>query len=186
LTWALATVRANTENSVARALTKRGLPFHIFKYQAKIIRLRKVVTVLRPLFPRYVFVPFDRAWQACRIDNVLGLVCFGESVAAISHVHVENLAKSGTNDVIPIKDATEAARPKYRAGDRIIAIVGLFVGHQGIVQRPLSNGRVRCQFDYMGKRVISDMPPLELCLLQRRVAKKRKRRYRATIQEAAA
>jgi len=186
VTWALATVKANSEPSVERALKKRGLPFHIFKYQTKIIRLRKVVTVLRPLYPRYVFVPFDRAWAACRIDNVLGLVCFGESVAAISTVLVESLVRSGTDDIIPVKDAAAVATPKYRAGDRIIAIVGMFVGHTGLVKRPLASGRVRCEFDYMGKRVISDMPPLELCLLQRRVAKRRKRRYKHAPQEAAA
>jgi hypothetical protein len=166
-------------------LKKRGLPFHIFRYQTKIERRRKVVIVLRPLFPRYVFVPFDSAWVACRVDNVLGLVCFGESVAVISHVLVEGLVRSGENDILPVQDAIEAATPKYRPNDRIIAIVGLFVGHVGIVRRPLASGRVRCEFDYSGKRIISDMPPLELRLIERRFAKKRKRRYKQ-IQPAAA
>jgi len=181
--WALATVKANSEPSVERALKKRGLPFHIFRYKTKIVRLRKVVTVLRPLFPRYVFVPFDSAWIACRIDNVLGLVCFGENVAAISEILVQDLVASGQDDVVPIRDATEVTIKRYKPNDRIIAIVGLFVGRVGTVKRHLASGRVRCEFDYSGKRVVTDMPPLELRLLERRFAKKRKRRYRRNEQQ---
>lgn len=184
MNWALATVKPNTEPSVQRALMRSGFPFHIFRYQSKIIRLRKVVTVLKPLFPRYIFVSFEHAWKACHLDNVQGLVTFGGELAAVSHVLVESLVRSGQNDIIPIADEPVVSSPKFRGGDRVVAIVGILVGHTGRVIRSLASGRVRCEFN-SNARIIAELPPLELCLLERPVAKRRRRRYKRVTEEAA-
>jgi transcriptional antiterminator RfaH len=185
--WALATVKPNTEPSIERALIRQGVPFHVFRYQAKILRRRRIITILRPLFPRYVFVAFDFAWSICHLDNVIGLVCFGGNVAVVSSVLVDGLVQSGVGDVLPVQDTTAAITPKYQRGDRIIAIVGLLVGHLGMVVRPLASGRVRCEFELTGKRIIVDLPPLELRLVERKnVAKKKRRRYRRIRDNATA
>jgi hypothetical protein len=131
-------------------------------------------------------VPFDTAWAATHIDNVTGLVTFGGELAAVSQVLVEGLVQSGINDVIPIIDAPTATRPNYRAGDRVVAIVGVLVGHAGRVIRALASGRIRCEFDHNAKHIIADIAPLELCLLERPVVKRRKRRYRRSKEEATA
>jgi transcriptional antiterminator RfaH len=184
--WALAVCRPNSEPSVERSLTRHGFQFHIFRYRTKIIRLRKVVTVVRPIFPRYVFISIEHAWAATQIDNVIGLVCFGGELAKVSHVLVEGLIKSGIDDVIPIEDEPIVTTPRYRHGDHVVPIVGRLVGHAGRVRRSLACGRVRCEFDCNGKHIVADLPPLELCLLARPATKRRNRRYRRSVKEAAA
>jgi transcription antitermination factor NusG len=176
--WALATTKPNAERSVEKALERRGLIFHVFRYRSRIIKRGKIVHVLRPVFPRYVFVPFRSAWTVRHeVEDVLGLVCFGSDVARVPEEVVDGLVKAGTNDVLEVEDAIGFEASTYRSGDRVVVVVGPLVGQMAIVVRRLPSGKIRCEFDFVGKHVFSDLPVGDLRLIEKAVASRRRRRY---------
>jgi transcription antitermination factor NusG len=176
--WALATTKPNAERSVEKALERRGVIFHVFRYHSRTIKKGKIVYVLRPVFPRYVFVPFHSAWMVRHeIEDVLGLVCFGSDVARVPQEVVDGLVKSaGPGDVLDLEDAIVDASA-YRSGDRIVVVVGPLVGQMAIVVRRLPSGKIRCEFDFVGKHVFADLPVDDLRLIEKGVANRRRRRY---------
>lgn len=177
--WALATTKPNSEQRVARALILRDVSFHVFRYRSNLIRNGKITQILRPVFPRYVFVPFHSAWTVRHeVEDVLGLVCFGSDVARVPQEVVDGLVKSaGPGDVLAVEDAIGIEGAIYRSGDRVVAVVGPLVGQLAIVVRRLPSGKIRCEFDFVGKHVFADLPAGELRLVERAVANRRRRRY---------
>jgi transcription antitermination factor NusG len=176
--WALATTKPNAERSVENALVRRGVSFHVFRYRSRTIKRGKIIYVLRPVFPRYIFVPFASAWTVRHeVEDVLGLVCFGSDVARVPPEVVDGLVKAGTNDVLEVEDAIGIEGAIYRSGDRVVAVVGPLVGQMAIVVRRLPSGKIRCEFDFVGKHVFADLPAGELRLVERAVANRRRRRY---------
>jgi transcriptional antiterminator RfaH len=177
--WALATTKPNAERSVEKALERRGMNFHIFRYRSNVIRNGKIVQVLRPIYPRYVFIPLASAWIVRHeIEDVLGLVCLGSDVARVPREVVDGLVKvAGPGDVLEVADAIGVEASTYRGGDRVVAVVGPLVGQMAIVVRRLPSGKVRCEFDFVGKHVFADLPAGELRLVDRAVVNRRRRRY---------
>jgi hypothetical protein len=82
--WSLATIRPNGEKQVGNLLDRKRVDHHIFRVRSKIARGGQVIEVLRPVFPRCVFVPLTRCGKFRHgIDGVIGVVCFGLEAAVV-------------------------------------------------------------------------------------------------------
>lgn len=87
MTWFLAQLKPNSAAIAERNLKRQGLRTFLPLEEQTRQRYGKIVTVLKPLFPGYIFVAFDTAkggWRA--INATLGitrLVSFGKDPAPV-------------------------------------------------------------------------------------------------------
>ena len=88
--------RTSTPKRKAAAnLERQGFAIYLPRYQKRRSHARKVDTVARPLFPRYLFVAIDLATQRWRaIQSTLGvshLVCWSDRPASVEDSVIDAL-----------------------------------------------------------------------------------------------
>ncbi len=99
-----------------------------------------MVERLLPIFPRYVFVPYDMRWDVRRtVRGVCGLVAFGSVEARVPGTEVERWQlRCDVNDILLMPLETKA--PRFMLGDRVdIVGDGPLVGRSGIYQCTLDD-----------------------------------------------
>lgn len=180
--WALAVTVPNSEHIVCAELTHRlEIPHHFFLRQSCIVRAGKVLEHPVPAFPKYVFVPFERAWDAIRSCwRIIKLVGFGEDVSRIGQSVIDDLiARCGGGSVLP---ALQEPEP-FRFGERVhVDGYGVMAGHDGVYQNRVDGGKLCVLFDWAGRWVPIDVDERDVCgesaVSTGRVKKKRKHRSR--------
>jgi transcription elongation factor/antiterminator RfaH len=112
---------------------------------------RKLTTVVRPFFPRYMFVILDPErdqWRA--VNGTLGvarLVMQGERPHPVPPGIVETLvASTGPNGLLQM-------RPQLKVGDPVKLTQGPFAEYLGTLDRLDDSGRVRVLLDMLGRQV---------------------------------
>ncbi len=123
---------------------------------------RKLRNVLRPLFPRYLFVYMDlesdRWHKINRTYGVCGLVMTGEWPTPVPDGVVECLvASSDSRDVI-----SETSLEAFEPGERIRVCAGPFSGHVARVHKLDDRGRVCLLLSIMGGSVSVWAPATDL------------------------
>src|SRR4051794_22258157 len=85
--WYVVQAQVNGEAKAAQNLKRQGYDVYLPRYLRRRRHARKVDFVVRPLFPRYMFVAVDLATQRWRsIQSTFGvsrLVCNGEDPATV-------------------------------------------------------------------------------------------------------
>jgi hypothetical protein len=140
--WTLVTVVPNTEPKVKAALERCEFRHHIFRHRETVVRHGRRVALLRFTFPRYAFVPLE-LWRpiAERIDQVVGPVRSGDTIAQLPEGVVEELAASCiAPDILPA-----IRKPARFAPGECVTIdaSGPMAGQSDVYLRPTSFGR--CQ-----------------------------------------
>ena len=67
--WIVAYCHANAEKKAEINLRRQGFEVYFPKYKKVRRHARRIDTVIRPLFPRYLFVEFEKAltlWRSIR------------------------------------------------------------------------------------------------------------------------
>jgi transcriptional antiterminator RfaH len=119
---------------------------------AKTIRhARKSDTVIRPFFPRYLFVRLNLAsngWRAIRSTiGVSDIVCFGEQPAPLPVGVIDALQAQETEGVI------ELANNVIKPGDNVVVLDGPFARQMGLCVSVSDNERVAILLDLLGRKV---------------------------------
>jgi transcriptional antiterminator RfaH len=87
--WYVVQTQINGEARAASNLERQGFEAYLPRYLTRRSHARKVDMVVRPLFPRYLFVAIDLAAQRWRsIQSTIGvshLVAWGDSPASVGH-----------------------------------------------------------------------------------------------------
>ena len=145
----------------------------------------RIVVGMPAAFPRYVMVPLELAWEILRdVWRVLGIVCFGETVARVREREVEALVeRCGGGDVLPV----EAVPEPYVYGERVhVGGTGLIAGHDAIYDSVTEDGKLRLSFDMMGRMVPIDVDQRDVFSVAKKPKRKRGRNERGDIGERAA
>lgn len=156
--WYVAYTQASAELRAADHLKRQG--FDAYVPQCRRIRrhARRETTVLRPLFPRYVFVGFDVEVDRWRSVNgtvgVSRLICHGECPTALPDGVVEGLRDGEIEEgVVPLSQLV-----LFDAGAQLRVLDGAFAGHTGTYDSMSDTERVVLLFGMIGRQVKVALP----------------------------
>ena len=151
--WYVVQTQANAEKKAVAHLARQGFATYLPRYLKRRRHARRVEVVAAPLFPRYLFVEIDMTVQRWRsIYSTVGvsrLVSNGESPASVSE-QVISLLKDheNTSGFIELD-----RRPKFKVGDRIRVLEGVFCDCFGLYDGMSDRDRVGILLDLLGRKV---------------------------------
>ena len=151
--WYVVHTQPNYEGRAEVNLQRQGFATYLPRYQRTRRHARKTETVVRPLFPRYMFVALDLArdrWRAIQSTfGVSHLVLAGEEPLALASGVVDEIRAREGNDGI-VKLGLPAG---VGVGSRIRLIDGIFEDARGVIERIADDRRVAILLQLLGREV---------------------------------
>lgn len=155
--WYVVHTHPNAEARAFDNLARQGFHPYLPRFLSERRHARKVEEVLRPLFPRYLFVRLDlefARWRAILSTlGVTGLVCRGELPASVPDGVVEDIQARESGGVVPIPRP-----PSPKAGQKILVTSGPFDGNWGLFEGMTDQHRVVVLLDLLGRNVRVHVP----------------------------
>lgn len=149
--WFVVRTKPNAEERAVWHLKNQGFDVYLPRYRKQVRHARKSQTVLRALFPGYVFVYMDPERQRWRSVNgtvgVVSLVQFGDKPHPISGVVVEDLRAREENGVVSL------ASQNLQTGDQVRVCEGAFEDHMALLAEVCDQKRVILLLELMGRKV---------------------------------
>jgi len=151
--WYVVQTHINGEAKAASNLERQGFGVYFPRYLKRRSHARKVDTVARPLFPRYLFVAIDLATQRWRsIQSTIGvshLVSRGGSPASITDGVIEALKqREDEGGFIRLE-----RRVRFSRGDKVRVLEGAFIDSLALVEDIDDRDRVAILLDFLGRKV---------------------------------
>lgn len=151
--WYVVQTHVNAEAKAAANLDRQGFAVYLPRYLKRRSHARKVDTVARALFPRYLFVAIDLATQRWRaIQSTLGvsnLVCWSGQPASVED-GVINALKAREDDGGFVK---LVRRSDFSPGDKVRIVEGAFIDNLALVEGVSDHERVAVLLDLLGRKV---------------------------------
>lgn len=126
--WVVATTHPHKEAQALANLSRQGFDSYCPRIRRRVRHARRIVDVLRPLFPGYVFIRLDPQVEQWRtIDSTFGirsLIRFGDAPGTIPDEFVRSLHATEQDGAV----ALPAARDSYRPGEKVQMREGPFEG----------------------------------------------------------
>lgn len=150
--WFVVHTRASNEERAAHHLAFQGFETYLPRYRKTRRHARRVQEVLRPLFPRYLFVRLNldvEHWRS--INGTLGVnhvICHGNRPQAVPDGVVAAIIARETSPGI-----VELDPPKFRPGEAVRIERGAFADSVGLFLEMADSKRVVLLLDLMGRAV---------------------------------
>ncbi len=150
--WYLVYTKPRQEYVALTNLARQGYSVYLPRVRQARKRQGRRVTVVEPLFPRYLFIHLDTHadnWGPIRSTlGVASLVRFGQKPARVPDDLVIFLkAREGCDGV------HEWAEKKPQVGGRVRVAEGAFQGYEGILLARTSRERVVVLLDVLGRQI---------------------------------
>jgi len=149
--WYVVRTKTGAEDRAEWHLKNQGFEVYLPRYRKQVRHARKTSTVLRPLFPGYVFVNMDMGQQRCRAINgtfgVISLVQFGDATRPISTAIIDAIRQREENGAVNL------APEGLQKGDRVRVRSGAFADHTALLEEVSDDKRVILLLDLMGRAV---------------------------------
>jgi len=145
--WHIVRTHPYVESSVRQRLIAQGFRTFLPMHDRTVRHARRLTTVRRAVFPRYMFVRFDRfttQWRS--INGTIGvarLVMFGEQPQAVQPGVVESLIAS-----VDEEDRLLFHQP-LKPGDPVRLLSGPFADQLGVLDRLDPNQRVHVLLSFL-------------------------------------
>ena len=151
--WYVVQTRPNNEARAEINLKRQGFTTYLPCYQRQRRHARRTDIVVRPLFPRYLFVQLDLArdqWRSVQSTfGVSALVAVGDRPAPLSSEVVEEIhAREGADGFVVL-----GLPPGLKPGASVRMIDGLFADYQGVLDRIGDERRVSVLLSLLGRQV---------------------------------
>ncbi|MEG3618521.1 transcription termination/antitermination NusG family protein [Magnetovibrio sp. PR-2] len=150
--WYVVRVKTSYEDRASWHLRNQDFKVYLPKYRKTVRHARKTQSVLRPVFPGYLFVNMDTASQPWRSINgtvgVLSLVQFGPHPQSIDGSIVDMIRRREDIDGV-ISIAPEG----LKKGDNMRVLEGAFADHTALLEEVCDDKRVILLLDLMGREV---------------------------------
>lgn len=156
--WYVVYTRPSAELSAVGHLQRQGFDAYLPRCRKILRHARRETTVLRPLFPRYLFVGFDCAVDRWRsINGTVGvsrLVCHGERPTALPDGVVDSLRDSEIDGgVVPLSQLV-----MFDPGANLRVLDGAFRGQTGTYHGMTESERVVLLCNMIGRQVKVALP----------------------------
>lgn len=160
--WYVVHSQVNAERRALENLERQGYSAWLPLYRKTRRHARRVETVLRPLFPRYLFVEIDtesEPWRSILSTfGVHSLIGDSDAPQPVPAAVIEALrARAGADGTFELKPRN------LKSGDRVRVTVGPLADLEGLFEAETDADRVRVLLTLMGRevRVILDGVDLE-------------------------
>jgi transcription elongation factor/antiterminator RfaH len=149
--WFAVNAQAQRELRAMRQLENQGYHVYLPQRLKTVRRSRKLVTVVAPFFPRYLFITLDLSRDQWRAINstfgVSALVMAGERPQPVPPGVVEAMvAATDDNGLLSFERS-------LKVGATVRLLAGPFAEQLGVLERLDDGGRVRVLLDIMGGAV---------------------------------
>ena len=152
MAWFVVRVKPQMEERALWHLLNQNFEAYLPRYRKRIRHARKTKTVLRPLFPGYLFVNMDTARQRWRSVNgtvgVIALVQFGDMPASVPADLVNAIRQHEDQD-----GAIRIEPQGLQKGDRVRVREGAFADYTALLDEISDDKRVVLLLDFMGREV---------------------------------
>ncbi len=160
LTWYAVYTQPNAEIKAAEHLARQGYAAYLPRYRRHVRHARAQALVLRPLFPRYLFVGLDRLaqrWRPIRSTvGVVGLVSSADEPVPVAAEIVDALRRRESEGAFDLISPAQ----HLRAGDAIRVTRGAFADLVGRFLGAADDERVFILLDLLGRSVRAEVPVL--------------------------
>ena len=160
ITWYAAYTQPNAEVKALEHLRRQGYLAYLPRYRRYVRHARRQSLVLRPLFPRYLFVGIDRLaqrWRPVRSTvGMVGLVARAEEPVPVAAAIVDALRAQECDGAFDFLSPTQ----RLRAGDDIRVTQGPFADLIGRLLGAVDHERVFVLVDLLGRCVRAEVPAL--------------------------
>jgi transcriptional antiterminator RfaH len=150
--WYVVNTRPHQESRADLNLRRQGFQSWLPRLRRTRRHGRRLETVLRPLFPGYLFVCFDPETEPWRLIfgtfGVRSLICHDDRPTPVAGGLVEALHQSTDDDGV-VRVAPEDLKP----GDRLRVISGAFADQVGTLIRLADRDRVALLLEMLGREV---------------------------------
>ncbi len=149
--WFLATVKPNRFAQANFNLQNQGFETFMPMLERTVRHGRTTKTVMRPAFPGYIFVGYDRDVKQWRVINntfgVSGLVMRADTPVQVHKILMSSLMERCDNagKLLPPQE--------FSAGDKVRVLSGPFQDFLAEVEHTTDGERVRLLLDLMGRAV---------------------------------
>ncbi len=158
--WYAVHTHVNKESLSEINLIRQNFITYLPKYKKIIRHARKISTVVRPLFPKYLFVKVDLIKQRWTVINstygVNFLISMEDKPVKISDKIINEIKSydnsNGITDISPCSYMT--------IGDEVNILEGIFSGRKAIFDGLTDDNRVKVLFNLLGKEVTLSMSPI--------------------------
>jgi transcriptional antiterminator RfaH len=151
--WYVVQTHPNAEMRAAEHLRRQGFEVYIPRFRKLRRHARKTESVIRPLFPRYFFVAFDRTagnWHAVRstigVSNLLG----GEQGPTPLRDTVMQDLKQREDDAGFFRFEP---RSRFIPGEKIRVLTGALSACIGLFESMTDRDRVTVLLELLGRKV---------------------------------
>ena len=158
--WYAVHTHVNKESLSEINLIRQNFITYLPKYKKIIKHARKISTVVRPLFPRYLFVKMDLVKQRWNLINstygVNVLITMEEKPVKILDKIINEIKSydnsEGIADISPCSSMT--------MGEEVNILEGIFSGRKAIFDGLTDDNRIKVLFNLLGKEVTLSMSPI--------------------------
>lgn len=155
--WYVARTHARAEAQAMAHLARQGFQTYLPRVRKRRRHARRVDMVTAPLFPRYLFVAFDRtrdSWRA--ISSTIGvaqLLCMGETPLAVPEGVVAAIrARQGEDGLVAL-----APEPRFEKGAMVRIVAGPMSRQIGLFDGLSERDRVVVLLDLLGREIKVEM-----------------------------
>ena len=160
--WCVVYTNVYKETIAEKNLIGQNFITYMPKYKKIISHARKISMVIKPLFPRYLFVNVDLVAQRWPIINstygVNAIISMEGKPVIISEEIINKIKLCEKPDeninVVPYSFMTK--------GDEVNILEGVFSGKKGIFNGLTDNNRVKVLFNLLGKEVTLSVSRISL------------------------
>ena len=160
ITWYAVYTQPNAEPKAVEHLARQGYATYLPRCRRYVRHARTRALVLRPLFPRYLFVGLDRRVQRRRpirsTAGVVGLVSSADEPVPVATQIVEALRRQESEGAFDLVSPVQ----HLHAGDNIRVTQGPFADLIGCLVGIADHERVFVLLDLLGRSVRAEVPAL--------------------------
>ena len=160
ITWYAAYTQPNGEAKAVEHLARQGYRVYLPRYRRIVRHARRRALVLRPLFPRYLFVGLDRLTQRWRpirsTAGVVGLVASGDEPVAVDAGIIEGLRRQEAHGAFDLISPAQRLNP----GDAVRVTEGPFADLIGRLLGMADHERVFILLELLGRTVRAEVSAL--------------------------
>jgi transcriptional antiterminator RfaH len=155
--WYVVVTQPNGEARAEENLVRQGFSVYLPRYRRTRRHARKIETISRPLFPRYLFVCLDLArdrWRAVQSTfGVQSLVLTGDRPSEVASTIVDAIRhREGSDGYV------QMLPPALDKGAKVKVLDGIFEDSVGVFERVADRQRVAVLLQLLGREVMALLP----------------------------
>lgn len=155
--WYVVITQPNNEARAQENLQRQGFSVYLPRYRRTRKHARKTESVLRPLFPRYLFVGLDLArdrWRSVQSTfGVQGMVKVGDRPSAVPEAVIAAIQEREGDDGL-----VQLGAPILPKGTKVRVLDGIFEDAVGVFERVADRQRVAVLLQLLGREVMALLP----------------------------